>query len=240
MLHKPPYATAPAAYPHSDPTPCLPLQARVANFISKQAQGLRMLDQLRAHAAFRNPTFLQQCVQNYQIQQYGSALATQVFDPAGLAPEDYYDELCKQVGARAACLACVQVLHACLLLHLPLCALVACHLQPVLLRVCCSVVLPGWWSICDVCAQHGVAGLQRASCACTSCQQHTGDSRLRLCACSLRSSSGSGRRSARRSSRCNLWRGECSRQQQRQQAGLSVSARSSRLRRSWQRSGPRE
>ncbi len=33
----------------------------MANFISKQAQGLRMLDQLRAHTAFRNPTFLQQC-----------------------------------------------------------------------------------------------------------------------------------------------------------------------------------
>jgi hypothetical protein len=81
----------------------------VANFISKQAQGLRMLDQLRAHAAFRNPTFLQQCVQNYQIQQYGSALASEVFDPAGLAPEDYYDELCKQVGARAGCLICEHV-----------------------------------------------------------------------------------------------------------------------------------
>ncbi len=100
-LHPPP-CTPPACPTHV----ALPmLQARVANFISKQAQGLRMLDQLRAHTAFRNPTFLQQCVQNYQIQQYSSALPSEVFDPAGLPAEDFYDELCKQVSccSRARC-----------------------------------------------------------------------------------------------------------------------------------------
>jgi hypothetical protein len=37
-------------------------------------------------------------VQNYQIQQYGSAFPQQVFDPSAMPPEDFFDELSQQVG----------------------------------------------------------------------------------------------------------------------------------------------
>ena len=72
--------------------PCSLLQAKVVELLKKQAEsGKTISESLREHRGYRNPDFLEHCVQHFGIDDIGSAFPSEVFDPHGLPPEDYYD-----------------------------------------------------------------------------------------------------------------------------------------------------
>lgn len=53
-----------------------------------RSAGTNINDALRNRPDFRNPDFLQSLVQHFNVNQYGSAFAPEVFSPEGVSDED--------------------------------------------------------------------------------------------------------------------------------------------------------
>ena len=68
------------------------MQEKVREYIHIQEEtGNTISSTLKALRGYKNPDFLQHCVKHDNIDQYGSCFPKDVFDPAGLPAEDYYD-----------------------------------------------------------------------------------------------------------------------------------------------------
>ena len=69
-----------------------PLQEKVREYITKQEEtGNTITSSLKSLSGYKNPDFLQHCVKYDDINQYGSCYPPEIFDPANLPAEDYYD-----------------------------------------------------------------------------------------------------------------------------------------------------
>mmetsp|Transcript_20431 Transcript_20431/g.36663 ORF Transcript_20431/g.36663 Transcript_20431/m.36663 type:complete len:262 (-) Transcript_20431:124-909(-) len=79
------------------PTSCPPeLQDRFRGFLEKtQRTGKTFNFALKSQKAYRNPNFMQNSVQYFGIEQYGSAFSPEVFDPTNLPLEDTKEALLK-------------------------------------------------------------------------------------------------------------------------------------------------
>ena len=61
-------------------------------YIAKQEEtGNTITSSLKSLSGYKNPDFLQHCVKYDNINQYGSCYPTDIFDPAALPAEDFYD-----------------------------------------------------------------------------------------------------------------------------------------------------
>ena len=56
-----------------------------------------MNDKLRGHVEFRNPKFLDNVVEKYHLDEYGTALPREVWDPQALPEEDFIDAIKRAV-----------------------------------------------------------------------------------------------------------------------------------------------
>ncbi|KAI3429437.1 hypothetical protein D9Q98_005531 [Chlorella vulgaris] len=73
------------------------MQARVANWLYLQrTRGKFINDEIRKSRGYRNPEFFSKMVEHLEIEQYGTAFAPEVYDPAALPPQDYLDALQKE------------------------------------------------------------------------------------------------------------------------------------------------
>ncbi len=79
----------------------LDAQRRLASTMTGQLKGMR---------DYKNPDFLHKMmVDAFQLREYGSAFRLEVFDPAGLPAEDYWEKLDKKAKA-CPCSCCMTVL----------------------------------------------------------------------------------------------------------------------------------
>jgi len=74
---------------------CAPaLQSRVTTLLAKQrASGRLVLAVLRANRDYSNPAFMEKMVAHYGVQQYGSNVPREHFDPSALPEEDTWAAL---------------------------------------------------------------------------------------------------------------------------------------------------
>mmetsp|Transcript_32439 Transcript_32439/g.39262 ORF Transcript_32439/g.39262 Transcript_32439/m.39262 type:complete len:285 (+) Transcript_32439:180-1034(+) len=73
------------------------LQDKIVKYLQLKAQGRSLNSELRSLKSYRNPDFLQQCVDRWNIKQHNSHLSPEIFDPENLPKEDYYDQIAKEV-----------------------------------------------------------------------------------------------------------------------------------------------
>ena len=84
------------------PRECDPaVQSRVSKWLELQQQGRgRLTDTLRASKEYRNPEFFRKMIEYWEIDEYGTAFAPEIFNPAALSAEDTIEamknELTKQ------------------------------------------------------------------------------------------------------------------------------------------------
>lgn len=78
----PQYANPPPG--ESDPE----AQRKVAKWLDLQSQGRSLASQLRASRDYRNPEFFSKMVEYWEIDQYGTAFNSEVYDPTSLPAED--------------------------------------------------------------------------------------------------------------------------------------------------------
>eukprot|EP00850_Spirogloea_muscicola_P010957 SM000066S20432 [mRNA] locus=s66:308962:311680:+ [translate_table: standard] len=69
------------------------LQAKFVRYLELRAHGTFFNETLRKSKGYRNPDFMQQAVAHYNVDQYGTCLRKDVFNPHGLDPEDFFDAL---------------------------------------------------------------------------------------------------------------------------------------------------
>lgn len=92
--------TLAARYPSPTGEPDPEVQARVARWLELQrATGRRLTDTLRASRDYRNPEFFRKMVEYWEIEEHGSALPPEAFDPGALCPEDTLEALKAEVAA---------------------------------------------------------------------------------------------------------------------------------------------
>ncbi|GAB4822423.1 hypothetical protein N2152v2_009469 [Parachlorella kessleri] len=76
------------------------VQGKIAFWLNIQrTQGRTLNQQLRHSRAYRNPEFFRKMVEQFEVDEYGSCFAKEVFDPRGLCKEDYIEELQKEWAA---------------------------------------------------------------------------------------------------------------------------------------------
>jgi len=80
--------------------PDLALQAQITKCLGLMRSGRSVMGELRKDARFQNPKFLQKSVEFYGLQQYGTCLSPEVWDPSSLAEEDMWPALQQQLEAR--------------------------------------------------------------------------------------------------------------------------------------------
>nr|CAD1834413.1 unnamed protein product [Ananas comosus var. bracteatus] len=69
------------------------LQQKINRFLAYKKSGKSFNADLRNRKDYRNPDFLQHAVRYQDIDQIGTCLSKDVFDPHGYDKSDYYDEL---------------------------------------------------------------------------------------------------------------------------------------------------
>lgn len=70
------------------------VQARVARWLELQSStGRRLTDTLRASRDYRNPEFFRKMIGYWEIEEHGSALPPESFDPGALPQEDTLEAL---------------------------------------------------------------------------------------------------------------------------------------------------
>jgi hypothetical protein len=70
------------------------MQARVESIYRTQMQtGKSIVSVLRKNRRWQNPDFLEKMVRYYHLDQYGSSLSADVFDPNGIPDEDKWPAL---------------------------------------------------------------------------------------------------------------------------------------------------
>ena len=62
-------------------------------YLELKAQGRSINSELRKSKGYRNPDFLQKIVKHFDIKEQWSHFPTNVFDPTGYPPDDYFDKL---------------------------------------------------------------------------------------------------------------------------------------------------
>lgn len=82
------------------PGDCKPdLKEKFSKFLRiKKSQGSSVNEQLRRSKGYRNPDFLNQCVQYFNVCDVGSNFPKEVFDPSNVQLEDTPGELMKQMA----------------------------------------------------------------------------------------------------------------------------------------------
>ena len=74
----------------------LEVQARVARWLELQRDGRRLTDTLRSSRDYRNPEFFKKMVEYWEIDEHGTALPPEVFNPGALPKEDFIEALKKE------------------------------------------------------------------------------------------------------------------------------------------------
>lgn len=62
--------------------------------------GKSVLSALRKHRKWNNPDFLEKMVNYYNLNQYGTSLNPEVWDPKAIPEEDYWQSLAQQLAAK--------------------------------------------------------------------------------------------------------------------------------------------
>lgn len=81
-----------------EPEPAL--QAHITKCLGLMRSGRSVMGELRKDPRFQNPKFLQKSVEFYSLQQYGTCLSPEVWDPSSLSEEDMWPALQQQLEAR--------------------------------------------------------------------------------------------------------------------------------------------
>ena len=76
------------------------LQSRVHQWLQLKRRGISINDQISGTKGFRNPDFLQSALEHFKVEERGTMLSPDVFDPSDYPAEDYYDELASAQGER--------------------------------------------------------------------------------------------------------------------------------------------
>lgn len=69
------------------------LQSRVHQWLQLKRRGISINDQISGTKGFRNPDFLQSALEHFKVEERGTMISPDVFDPSDYPAEDYYDEL---------------------------------------------------------------------------------------------------------------------------------------------------
>eukprot|EP01023_Acetabularia_acetabulum_P060254 TRINITY_DN7241_c0_g1_i1.p2 TRINITY_DN7241_c0_g1~~TRINITY_DN7241_c0_g1_i1.p2 ORF type:complete len:205 (-),score=35.21 TRINITY_DN7241_c0_g1_i1:644-1258(-) len=75
---------------------------RIQQLKEKQQEGIQLTQELKKQKDYKNPDFLRKMVQHFQIEQYGSCLSKEVFDPGSFDESNYITNLQKQWKAEEA------------------------------------------------------------------------------------------------------------------------------------------
>ncbi|KAL4529918.1 hypothetical protein Ndes2526B_g04686 [Nannochloris sp. 'desiccata'] len=73
------------------------VQARIARWLELQRDGRRLTDTLRSSRDYRNPEFFKKMVEYWEIDEYGTAFAPELFNPGSLPVEDSIEALKKEL-----------------------------------------------------------------------------------------------------------------------------------------------
>jgi HCNGP-like protein len=83
------------------------LQARIASILQKQkANNSNIIAYLRANRNYRNPCFMEQCVETTGIYKYGTCFDPNVFDPRGMPEEDFLPAIKEKLEQQVRHLQC--------------------------------------------------------------------------------------------------------------------------------------
>lgn len=96
-LLPPPFREAPPGDPHPI------VQAAVEDYTKVQnSTGRTIMEVLRQNRKWCNPDFLEKMVRFYDLDQYGSSFAAEVWNPKALHEEDYWPQVQKAAAAEQA------------------------------------------------------------------------------------------------------------------------------------------
>eukprot|EP01080_Neovahlkampfia_damariscottae_P003497 gene3497-6145_t len=69
------------------------VQQKIKQYLEKKKTGLNFNENLKKQKEFSNPKILENIIQHFEIEQYGSNYSKEVYNPLAINREDFYDKL---------------------------------------------------------------------------------------------------------------------------------------------------